>query len=171
MLTTILKALGIVSDVSGQLMMIKAQAQQAKSQASSMADYARASTEEQLRDISISKQRNTRLLELEKLKLLERTQREGSQITLRAAESGLSGGTLIRDAASLAIAEEMSLGTIDTQIEWDNRMYRREQLGAIARGNTIINQARDVAASGAPPSGGILGLQLINQGAQRWYSQ
>ena len=159
----ILTAIKIAADVSSQMMLIRAQAEQARHQATQMANYASETTETQLEALQVQRAQHEQAMSLQTVQLMQAGDRERAILSSRLAESGIAGSLSKREIASSVIAEEMQLGTLETQSKWDSQMYRQQELSIVASGRSMINQARDVAASGRRDPA-LTGLQLISTG-------
>lgn len=106
-------------------------------------------------------QEGTRIT-LEQLRRIRQGTRERGTLQTRLADAGVAGGSTLRDVITSVIQEDQDLGSLETGRDWMDEQITLEQRGALARGQSQINQAQGLLSQRTSGVSGV--LQLIGAG-------
>ena len=137
-------------------------------QAQQLASLASRQVRSDLDALELQRQQKSSQITLEQVRRLRQGLRERSTIASRLADSGVAGGTTVRDAVASVIQEEMDVATLETNKSWVDAQSSLEKRAAVARGQSQINQAQGLLDQ--RQSTGASVLQLISAGVSG-YSQ
>lgn len=146
----------VALNMGSSLMGIQAKNAAASSQATAMAGVAVAQTRGTLAQINLREKQESDKVTLEQVRRMRQGIRERSTIASRAADSGIAGGSTLRDAVASVIQEEQDIATLETNKEWISQQMALEKQGAVARGQSQVNQAQGILDSRTSGLGGVL---------------
>lgn len=155
-------ALIVGMSVGSSLMGIQGQNQAATSQAQALAGMAQAQVRSDLDILTQRTYQESAKITMEQVRRMRQAEREKAVVATRVADSGLGGGSTLRDAVALSIQEMMDVGTLETSRDWMKDQMVLEKRGAVVRGQSTMNQAQGMLDSRTSGAGGI--LHLISAG-------
>lgn len=138
------------------------------SQAQQMAAMAQKQTAVDLNTLDIRQAQEGARITLEQLRRIRQGTRERGTLQVRLADAGVAGGSTLRDVVASVIQEDQDLGSLETGRTWMEQQMNLEKQGAIARGQSQVNQAQSLLGQRTSGVSGV--LQLIGAGVSG-YSQ
>lgn len=138
------------------------------SQAQQVASGAVKQTQSDLDILTTRGEQISSTITLDQIRRIKQGTRERSTLQARAADSGVAGGSSVRDTVASIIQEELDLSTLDTQRDWSLAQNELEKREAITRGQSTLNQAKSILGQRTSGVSGV--LQLIGAGISG-YSQ
>ena len=155
-------ALIVGMNVGSSLMGIQGQNQAATSQAQALAGMAQAQVRSDLDILTARQTQESTRITIEQVRRMQQGVRERATIATRVADSGIGGGSTLRDAVANTIMESTDVGTLETSREWMKDQMVLEKRGAVVRGQSTMNQAQGMLDSRTSGAGGL--LHLISAG-------
>jgi hypothetical protein len=160
----VLAASSMMSTLAG----IKAQNKGLTSQAAQMGAMAQRQTASDIALLQTRGFQEGARITLEQVRRFRQGVRERGTLASRLGDSGVAGGTTLRDAVASVIQEEMDVGTLETSKDWATQQNILEQRAAVYRGQSTVNQAQGMLDQRTTTGPGM--LQLISAGVSG-YSQ
>ena len=151
-------ALIVGMSVGSSLMGIRAQNQAATSQAQALAGMAQAQVRSDLDILSVRQAQESTTISLEQVRRMRLGQRERGMMAARMADTGVGGGTTLRETVASVISEEVDIGTMETQRGWIHDQTVLDKRAAVVRGQSTMNQAQGMLDSRTSGAGGLLHL-------------
>lgn len=161
-------ALMALMGIGSKLAEIKGNNKTLTSQAQGLATQAATQVRSDLSVLSLREQQAGSQISLEQVRRFRQGVRERGTLASRLADSGVGGGTSIRDAVASVIQEEQDVATLETNRTWMESQSALEKKAAVTRGQSAINQSQGLLDQRTTGVGGV--LQLIGAGVSG-YSQ
>lgn len=161
-------ALMALMGVGSKLMEIRGTNKTLTSQAQGLATQAATQVRSDLSILNLREQQTGSQISLEQVRRFRQGVRERGTLASRLADSGVGGGTSIRDAVASVIQEEQDVATLETNRTWMESQSELEKKAAVTRGQSGINQAQGLLDQRTTGTSGV--LQLIGAGVSG-YSQ
>ena len=147
---------------------IRSQNSALTSQAQAVASNTTRQVQSSIDLLELQKSQRSTAITLDQVRRYRQGERERSTLVSRLADSGVAGGTTVRDAVSSVIQEELDLGTLETQKQWEEAQVEQQKRSVIAEGQSQLNQAQGLLSQRTQAGPGV--LQLIGAGISG-YSQ
>ena len=157
-----------VTSMASTLMQIKSTNKGLTSQAQQLGVMAQRQTASDLALLQTRGYQEGARITLEQVRRYRQGVRERATLASRLGDSGVAGGTTLRDAVASVIQEAMDVGTLETSKDWATQQNILEQRAAVYRGQSTVNQAQGMLDQRTTTGPGM--LQLISAGVSG-YSQ
>lgn len=147
---------------------IKGKNKQQTAAAQARANAAVAQTKQDLSVLTLRQKQESDKITLDQVRRYRQGMRERGSMAATLGDAGIAGGSTLRDAVTSVIQEDMDVGTLEASKGDITGQILLQKQGAIARGQSGINEAQSMLNQ---RTGGLAGtLQLISAGVSG-YSQ
>ena len=142
-----------VTSMAQQGLAIQATNQQIGAAAQTRVTNAAAQTRADLTAIEKRKAQVSEAITLDQVRRYAQGRRERSTLAARLADAGISGGSTVRDAVASVIQEEMDVGTLEVEEQWQQEELTGREVSAVNRYKSAVNASRaemDSQVTGLP---------------------